>query len=113
MICLKTNKKSQNLSLITKTRLFKYIENFTTQKGIFLDKKKSDIFHISAQNTGCRRGGSNESNNICLSKNKRTNVYSFKHQILLIKMGFNEFKIIQVCFRDVCKRFWNIYQIYP
>ena len=33
-----------------KTRLFKYIENFTTKQGSFVDKKKSDIFHISSQN---------------------------------------------------------------
>ena len=32
---------------IMKTRLFKYIENFTTKKENFLIKK-SDIFHISA-----------------------------------------------------------------
>ena len=55
------------LTFITETRLFKYIENFTTKKGKFSDKKKSDIFHISAQNIDCgysleppRRGGSNE-----------------------------------------------------
>ena len=36
-----------------KTRLFKYIENFTTKKGKFSDKKKSNIFHISAQNIDC------------------------------------------------------------
>ena len=30
---------------ITKTRLFKYIENFTAKKGKFSDKN-SDIFHI-------------------------------------------------------------------
>ena len=34
---------------ITKPRLFKYIENFTTKNWKFLDKN-SDIFHISAQN---------------------------------------------------------------
>ena len=52
--------------LITKTRLFKYTENFTTKKWNFSDKN-SDIFHISAQNIDCgysleppRRGGSNE-----------------------------------------------------
>ena len=39
--------------LITKTCLFKYIENFTTKKGKFSDKKNSDIFHISAQNIDC------------------------------------------------------------
>ena len=37
------------LLFITKTRLFKYIENFTTKKGIFSDKN-TDIFHIPAQN---------------------------------------------------------------
>ena len=34
---------------ITKTHLFKYIENFSTKKWKFSDKN-SDIFHISAQN---------------------------------------------------------------
>ena len=29
---------------ITKTRLFKYIENFTSKKGKFSDKKISDFF---------------------------------------------------------------------
>ena len=49
-----------------KTRLFKYIENFTTKNWKFLDKN-SNIFHISAQNIDCvypleppRGGGSNE-----------------------------------------------------
>ena len=37
---------------ITKTRLFKYIENFTTKNWKFSDKN-SDIFHISAQNIDC------------------------------------------------------------
>ena len=52
--------------LITKTRLFKYTENFTTKNENF-QMKNSDIFHISAQNIDCgysleppRRGGSNE-----------------------------------------------------
>ena len=54
--------------LITKTLLFKYIENFTTKNWKFLDKK-FDIFflHISTQNIDCGyslepplRGGSNE-----------------------------------------------------
>ena len=49
---------------ITKTRLFKFIENFTTKKGKF-SNKNSDIFHIPAQNIDCgcsleppQRGGS-------------------------------------------------------
>ena len=41
-----------NLQNITKTRLFKYTENFTTKKWKFLDKN-SVIFHISAQNIDC------------------------------------------------------------
>ena len=36
---------------ITKTRLFKYIENFTTIENFQI--KNSDIFHISAQNIDC------------------------------------------------------------
>ena len=39
---------------ITKTRLFKYIENFTSKTENFqIKKKKTDIFHISAQNIDC------------------------------------------------------------
>ena len=59
---------AKTLIIITKTRLFKYIEIFTTKTGKFSDKKKNfDIFHFSAQNIDCRyslepprRGGSNE-----------------------------------------------------
>ena len=40
-------------SAITKTRLYKYIENFTSKNWKFLVKKNSDIFHISAQNIDC------------------------------------------------------------
>ena len=39
-------------SHITKTRLFKYIENFTTKTWKKSDKN-SNIFHISAQNIDC------------------------------------------------------------
>ena len=55
------------LQNITKTRLFKYIENFISKNWKFSDKKNTDIFHISAQNIDCgysleppRWGGSNE-----------------------------------------------------
>ena len=37
---------------ITKTRLFKYIENFTPKSESF-QITNSDIFHISAQNIDC------------------------------------------------------------
>ena len=39
--------------LITKTRLFKYTENFTTKKKENFQIKNSDIFHIPAQNIDC------------------------------------------------------------
>ena len=41
-------KPSSQQPYITKTRLFKYIENFTTKTSKFSDKN-SDIFHILAQ----------------------------------------------------------------
>ena len=51
---------------ITKTRLFKYTENFTTQKNESFQTKILIFFHISAQNIDCgysleppRQGGSN------------------------------------------------------
>ena len=57
----------QPIWAITKIRLFKYIENFTTKKWRKFSDKNSDIFHISAQNLDCvysleppRRGGSDE-----------------------------------------------------
>ena len=96
-----------------KTRLFKYIENFTTKKWLFfLDKKNSEIYHISAQNIDCGysleppcRGGSNEypqsiggSNeypqSMFLSRNKKNNVYPCKPQFYYIKVGFKGVKII-------------------
>ena len=46
---LGTTNEYQQDDFITKTRLFKYTENFTTKKWRFSDKN-SDIFHISAQN---------------------------------------------------------------
>ena len=54
-------------TVITKTGLFKYTENFTTKEKENFQIKTSDIFHNSAQNIDCgysleppRRGGSNE-----------------------------------------------------
>ena len=86
---------------ITKTRLFKCIENFTTKTGKFSDKN-SDIFHIFAQNIDCgysleppRRGGSNEyTQSMFLSINKKNNVYPCKPQFYYIKVGFKGVKII-------------------
>ena len=66
-----------------KTRLFKYSQNFNTKQWIFSDKK-SDIFHISAQNIDCgysleppRRGGSNEyPQSMFLSRNNKKKTYT-------------------------------------
>ena len=58
--------------------------------------KKSDSFHISAQNIDCgysleppRRGGSNEyTQSMFLSRNKKNNVYPCEPQFYCIKVGF-------------------------
>ena len=49
--CILLSKNTYKL-IITKTRLFKYNENFTTKKWKF-SEKTADIFHISAQNIDC------------------------------------------------------------
>ena len=70
-------------SLITKTSIFKYTENFTTKKLKFSDNS-SDIYRISAQTLDCGytlepRGGSNEyPQSMILSRNKKNNVYPCK-----------------------------------
>ena len=64
--------------------------------------KKSDIFHISAQNIDCgyslelpHRGSSNEyPQSMFLSRNKKNNVYLFKPQFYYIKVGFEGVTII-------------------
>ena len=74
-----------------------------------IKKKKTVIFHISAQNIDCgysleppRRGGSNEyPQSMFLNRNKKNDVYPCKPQFYYIKVGFNGVKIIWVCFRDV------------
>ena len=88
--------------LITKTRLFKCIENFTSKIRKFSDKKKLIFFLISAQNIDCgysleppRRGGSNEyPQSMFLSRNKKNNVYPCKPHFYYIKVGFKGIKII-------------------
>ena len=91
----------ENRRCMTKTRLFKYIENFTTKNWKFSDKH-SDIFHTSAQNIDCRyslepprRGGSNEyPQYMFLGRNKKNNVYPCKLQFYYIKVGLKDVKII-------------------
>ena len=89
---------------ITKTRLFKYTENFTTKKWQFFQIKNSDNFHIFAQNIDCgysleppRRGGSNEyPQYMFLSRNNKNNIYPCKPQFYYIKVGFKGVKIISM-----------------
>ena len=94
-----------------KTRQFKYmyIETFTAQNRKFSDKK-SDIFHISAQNIDCgysleppRRGGSNgldeavltSTHKLCFWAETRKIMYApCKPQFDYIKVGFKGVKII-------------------
>ena len=90
------------LLIITKTRLFKYTEKFTTKKWKFSDKKNSDMFHISAQNIDCgyslelpRRGGSYEyPQSMFWAEIKKNNVYPCKPQFYYIKVGFKGVNII-------------------
>ena len=86
---------------ITKTRLSKYLENFTSKYWKF-SETNSDIFHISVQNIDCgcsleppRRGGSNEyPQSMFLNRNKKNNVYPSKPQFYYIKVGFKGVNII-------------------
>ena len=80
---------------ITRTRLCKYVENFTSKNWKKNQIKTSVIFHISAQSIDCgysleppRRGGSNEySQSMFLSRNKKNNEYPCKPQFYYIKVG--------------------------
>ena len=81
--------------IITKTRLLKYVENFTSKNRKKSDKI-SDIYRITAQNIDCGysleppcRGGSNEyPQTMFLSRNKKSNIYPCKPQFYYIKVGF-------------------------
>ena len=67
---------------------------FYHQKMAIFQIKKSDIFHMSAQNIDCgysleppRRGGSNQyPQSMFLSRNKKNNVYPCKPQFYYIKV---------------------------
>ena len=84
--------------IITKTRLFKYIENFTSKSKNF-QIKHSEYFYLSAQNIDYgysiepprQEGGSNEyPQSMFLSRNKTNNVYPCNPQFYIdyIKVGF-------------------------
>ena len=96
------------------TRLYKYIENFTSKKTENF-QIKTDTFYISVQNIDCgyslepprqnidcgysleppRRGGSNEyPQSMFLSRNKKNKVHPCKPQFYYVKVGFKGVKII-------------------
>ena len=82
---------------ITKTRLYKYTENFTTKKWKFSDKKILIvfIFLLKIYIVGIHWGGSNEyPQYMFLSRNKKNNVYPCKPQFYYIKVGFKGVKTI-------------------
>ena len=74
------------------TRLFKYIENFTSRKLKKKSDKISDIFNISAQNIDCgysleppQRGSSNEyPQSMFWAEIRKNNVYPCKPQFYYI-----------------------------
>ena len=84
-----------------KTRLYKYIENFTSKNWKISDKTLI-FYHISAQSIDCgysleppRQGGSNEYlQSMFLSINKKNNVYPCKPQFYYINVGFKGVEII-------------------
>ena len=72
---------------ITKTCLFKYIENCTSENRKFSDTN-SDIFHISVQNIDCEYSLEPPCRSMLLSRNKNNNVCPCKPQFYFIKSGF-------------------------
>ena len=83
---------------ITKTHLFKYIENFTTKNENF-QMKNSGVFHISNQKIDCGYVLEPRTHNLCLlSRNKKFNVYPCKPKFYCIKVGFKGVKSIQDVF---------------
>ena len=92
----------QNCCTLRKHAYSNTLKILSPKMAIFQIKKKSDIFHISAQNIDCgysleppRRGGSNEyPQSMFLSRNNINNVYPCKPQFYFIKVGFKGVKII-------------------
>ena len=78
---------------ITKTRLFNYVENFTSKNGKF----RKLIFHIFAQNIDCGyslepawRGGSNDypQSFFFFEQKEKNDVYRCKLQFYYVRVGF-------------------------
>ena len=98
-----SNKKFwYSLYVRSKHRLWLLVRKFYNQKRKIFRLKNSDFFHISAQNIDCgyslelpRRGGSNEyPQSMCLSRNKKDNVYTCKPQFYYIKVRVKGVRII-------------------
>ena len=97
-------------TLIMKTCLFKYLENFTSKNWKFSDKKlwyfayfclKHRLWYSLEPPEPLRQGGSNEyPQSMFLSRNKKNNVYPCKPQFYYIKVGFKGVNIILACFHD-------------
>ena len=86
---------------IMKICLFKYNENFIAKNENF-QIKNSDVFRISAHNIVCgyllelsQWGSYNKCpQSMCLSRNKKNNVYPCKPQFYYLKVGFIGVNII-------------------
>ena len=88
---------------ITKTRVFKYVENFTSKNWKFSDKN-SDICHISAQKIDCKysleppcEAVLTSTHNLCFWAETRKIIYSIPCKPLFynIKVGFKGVNIIR------------------
>ena len=90
---------------ITKTCLFKDIENFASKK-LKIFRKTLNFFHISALNIDCgysleppRRDGSYDYiQSMLLSKNKKNNVYPCKPKFYYINVEFKRVKLYRHVF---------------
>ena len=82
------------------TRLFKYIENFTSKTENFSDKKLWQFSYFCSKHSGYsleppRWGGSNEyPQSKFFSRNKKNYVYPYRPRFYYIKVGFKGVKII-------------------
>ena len=86
---------------ITKTRLFKYIENFTSKNWKFSDKKLWYFSYFCSKHrfwvlvrTASARRFSRVPTIYILRRNKKNNVYPCKPKFYYIKVGFTGVKII-------------------
>ena len=80
---------------ITKIRLFKYIENFTTKNWQISDKKFLYFSYFCLKHR-LWRGGSNEyPRSIFLSRNKKNNVYPYKPQFPKIHQDITKTRVFK------------------